>query len=98
MSGINGPPTTSKDAHGLDVPQVHLLPEQDPPQECGIFALSALRTGWLSTSGTFQLVGAWQGQRDKGKRHLHRRALSRLPSSARSRKTSVQRREKTPMD
>jgi len=98
MSGINGPPTTSKDAHGLDVPQVHLLSEQDPPQECGIFALSALRTGRVSTSGTLQLVGAWQGQRDKGKRYLHRRALSRLPSRTRSRKTSVQRREKTPMD
>jgi len=44
------------------------------------------------------LVGAWQGQRDKGKRYLHCRTLSRLPSRTRSRKTLVQRREKTTLD
>ena len=92
------PPTTYKDAHGLDVPQVHLLSKQDPPQECGIFALSALWTGRDSTSGSFQLVGTRQGQRHKGKRYLHRRTLSRLSSRTRSRKTSLKRREKTPMD
>ena len=92
------PPTTYKDAHGIDVPQIHLLPEQDPPQECGFFALSALWTGRVSTSGTLQLVGTRQGQRHKGKRYLHCRTLSRLSSRARSRKTSVQRREKTLVD
>ena len=81
-----------------DVPQVHLLSEQDPPKECGLFALSALWTGRDSTSGTLQLVGAWQGQRHKGKRYLHCRTLSRLPSRTRSRKTSLKRREKTLMD
>jgi hypothetical protein len=86
-----GPPTTYKDTHGLDVPKVHLLPKQDPPQECGIFALSALWTGWVGSSGSQQLVRAWQGQRDKGKRYLHCRTLSRLSPRTRSRKTLVQR-------